>query len=49
MMNVNRVWHLMCNHRKPRVHKKNRKRYVKWLLGFKKGQYIYRIKQQKEE
>lgn len=49
MMNVNRVWHLMCTHRKPRVQKKNRKRYVKWLLRKKKGRYVYRIKHQKEE
>lgn len=45
-MNVNRVWHLMCNSRKPRVHKKNRKRYVKWLLNRAKvevkGQWIVR-------
>lgn len=32
-MNVNRVWHLMCNHRKPRIRKKNRKRYLRWLLN----------------
>ena len=45
-MNVNRVWHLMCNHRNPRIHKKNRKRYLKWLLNKArvevKGQWIVR-------
>ena len=45
-MKVNRVWHLMCNHRSPRVHKKNRKRYVRWLLslGYERFTKLWGIK-----